>query len=160
MFWSAYFWLRKPKMSGVWFECFLPSIIKQIFMLSKYTPGTKIMLNLQICHTEFRDEIPFTFWCYLSSPQGRNSLHSVRSIQGRLLITDLKGRQCFQKRVSFCPQGVGGWVDSPRQTPRQTPALGRPPLGRLPVLTSSGGHCSGPCASCWNAFLFKLRRLI
>ena len=46
------------------------------------------------------------------------------------------------------------------QTPPPPHSPGRPPLYTLnppadpPVMTSSGGHCSSPYASYWNAFLF------
>ena len=55
-------------------------------------------------------------------------------------------RQCFQNRLSvhYGKGGGGG-----RQIPGRPPSRGNPP----PVLTYSGGHCSGWCASCWNAFL-------
>ena len=59
-------------------------------------------------------------------------------------------RLCFQRRLSFCPQG--GWgvqplVRSPGHThPGQTPP------GQTPSLADN--HCSGRYASYWNAFLF------
>ena len=60
------------------------------------------------------------------------------------VVTDCKGRQYFQKRLSVHAEGGSTYE-------------GGLPLGggaaqSPPVLTSSGGHCSGRYASYWNAF--------
>ena len=55
---------------------------------------------------------------------------------------------------SVCPQGEGYDVTSclvPCSFQEDLPPGG---VGTPPGLTSSGGHCSGRYASCWNAFLF------
>ena len=39
--------------------------------------------------------------------------------------------------------------------PKGGSASGEGGLPNFPVLTSSGGHCSGRYASYWNAFLFN-----
>ena len=76
----------------------------------------------------------------------------------------------------FCPGGVYPsmqWADTPladtpladtpqADTPWQTPRSWQTPPGRLPWQTPPvadtphppDGHCSGPYASYWNAFLF------
>ena len=64
-----------------------------------------------------------------------------------------------------CPREVGRetllvrdpWTEIPQTEIPWTPPLDKdpPPSGqRPPVLTSSGGHCSGQVTSYWNAFLF------
>ena len=49
------------------------------------------------------------------------------------------------------------WLGGGGQTPQQTPSQQTPwRLTPVPVVTSSGGHCSGRYVSYWNAFLFNL----
>ena len=81
---------------------------------------------------------------------------------GLHVITDRKGRLCFQKRLcqSFCPQREGALPTWGSATGGG--GLGRPPgsasRGGLPnplVVTSSDGRCSSRYASCWNAILLN-----
>ena len=155
---------------------------------------------ISVCDDTMNDSLPnrlrfhnFNYWrmSCVNTPIGKNATYSLRQKSMTLsqsftqcdsvIITDRKGRLCFQRRLSVilstggsalegsvsgglhtvgsayrrvCTDGVCIWRGS---ASRKYASMGSASgvLPNHPILTSSGGHSTGRYASYWNAFLFQ-----